>query len=85
MGLSPLEATVLELRSAAASLLSAAVRLGAMSPTAAQTIIARLAPVLTSAAELALTLGLEELRSVMPELELYALAHSRAEARLFST
>jgi urease accessory protein len=85
MGLSPLEATVLELRSAAASLLSAAVRLGAMSPTAAQTIIARLAPVLTRAAELALTLGLEELRSVMPELELYALAHSRAEARLFST
>src|SRR6185312_3282709 len=83
MGLSALEATVLELRSAAASLLSAAVRLGAMSPTAAQIIIAALTPVLTSAAELASALGLEELRSATPELELYALAHSRAQGRLF--
>jgi urease accessory protein len=85
MGLSLLDATVVELRSAAASLLSAAVRLGAMSPTVAQTIIARLTPVLTSAAELASTLGIKELRSATPELEMYALAHSRAEARLFST
>jgi urease accessory protein len=85
MGLSPLEATVLELRSAAASLLSAAVRLGAMSPTAAQTIIARLTPVLANAAEVASTLWIEELRSATPEIEMYALSHSRAEARLFST
>jgi urease accessory protein len=85
MGLSLLDATVVELRSAAASLLSAAVRLGAMSPTAAQTIIARLTPVLASAAELASTLGIEELRSATPELELYALAHRRAQGRLFST
>jgi urease accessory protein len=85
MGLTPLEATVLELRGVAASLLSAAVRLGAMSPTAAQTIIARLTPLLASSAEHASTLGIEELRSATPELELYALAHSRAEGRLFST
>lgn len=56
-----------------------------MSPTVAQTTIARLTPVLTSAAELASTLGVEELRSATPELELYALAHSRAQGRLFST
>jgi urease accessory protein len=85
MGLSMLEAVLVELRSSAAALLSAAVRLGAMSPTIAQTIIAQLSPALITAAELASTLGSDGLRSTTPELELYALAHERAEARLFST
>ncbi len=85
MGLPILDAVVVELRSAAASLLSVAVRLGAMTPTAAQTVIAQLTPALVTAAELASTLGLDELRSTTPELELYSLAHRRAESRLFST
>jgi urease accessory protein UreF len=85
MGLSTLDAVLVELRSSAAALLSAAVRLGAMSPTIAQTIIAQLTPALTTAGELASTLGSDELRSTTPELELYALAHSRAEGRLFAT
>lgn len=85
MGLPILDAIAVELRSAAASLLSAAVRLGAMTPTAAQTVIAQLTPALVTAAELASTLGLDELRSTTPELELYSLTHRRAESRLFST
>lgn len=85
MGLSTLDAVLVELRSSAAALLSAAVRLGAMSPTIAQTIIAQLTPALTTAGELASALGSDELRSTTPELELYALAHSRTEGRLFAT
>jgi urease accessory protein len=85
LGLTTIDATALELRGAASSLLSAAVRLGSLSPTGAQTVLARLTPALVAAAELAATLGLDELRSTMPELEMYALMHARAEARLFST
>jgi urease accessory protein len=85
LGLTTIDAVALELRGAASSLLSAAVRLGSLSPTGAQTVLARLTPALVAAAELAATLGLDELRSTMPELEMYALMHARAEARLFST
>jgi urease accessory protein len=85
LGLTTIDAVALELRGAASSLLSAAVRLGSLSPTGAQTVLARLTPALAAAAELAATLGLDELRSTMPELEMYALMHARAEARLFST
>jgi urease accessory protein len=85
MGLSTLDAVLVELRGSAASLLSAAVRLGATSATAAQTTLASLRGPMTIAAELALTIGLDELRSTAPELELYALAHPRVEARVFST
>ena len=45
----------------------------------------KLAPALASAAESALALGLEQLSATGPELELYALAHARADARLFAT
>jgi urease accessory protein len=84
-GLTSLDASALELRGVAASLLSAAVRLGSLSPTGAQTILARLTPPLAAAAEVAATLGLDEMRSTMPELEMYALVHARADGRLFST
>jgi urease accessory protein len=85
MRLTTLDATALELRSSAASLLSAAVRLGSLSPTGAQAILARLTPALAVAAEVAAKLGLDEMRSTTPELEMYALMHTRAEGRLFST
>jgi len=85
LGLSPLDAVSIELRSSAAALLSAAVRLGATSPTTAQIVLAELTGALGSAAERALTIGLHELSSTVPELELYALSHARANGRLFST
>jgi urease accessory protein len=78
-------AVLIELRGAAAAALSAGVRLGAVSPTRAQVILAGLAPALEAAAERALDLGLDELSSTAPELELCALAHRRADARMFST
>lgn len=85
VGLTTIDATALELRSSAASLLSATVRLGSLSPTGAQTILARLTPALAAAAEVAATLGLDEMWSTMPELDMYALIHTRADGRLFST
>lgn len=79
------EAVLVELRSAAAGLLSAAVRLGAISPLRAQTVLAELAPALARAGDEALTLGTDELSATTPELEVFALAHSRSDARLFAT
>ena len=73
------------LRSAAAGLLSAAVRLGALSPTAAQVELLRLAPVLALACEGAIALEWDQIHSTTPQLELYAMRHARAEARMFAT
>jgi urease accessory protein len=84
-GLSAREAVLVELRSAAAALLSAAIRLGAISPVRAQGVLARLAPSLARAAADAQALGLDQLSATAPELELFALAHARADARLFAT
>ena len=56
LGISALDAVLVELRSAAAGLLSAAVRLGALSPVRAQVILAELAPALATAAESAVEL-----------------------------
>jgi len=73
------------LRSAAAGLFSAAVRLGAVSPSQAQVRLARLAPVLVRACNHAMTVELDQLSSTAPQLELFALRHTRSEARLFAT
>jgi urease accessory protein len=85
LGLTAREAVLVDLRGAAATLLSAAVRLGALAPSVAQIVLAELAPALASAAAVALALGLDELSSTAPELEVFALSHARADARLFST
>ncbi len=79
------DAVLVELRGAAAALTSAAVRLGALAPTKAQVLLARLATALARAAEDALALDVEDLSSTAPELELFALAHHRADVRLFAT
>jgi urease accessory protein len=83
LGLSEEEAVLVELRSAAAGLLSAAVRLDRISAFRAQAVVRRLEPTLVAAAREALESG--ELRATLPELELYALAHRRAATRLFVT
>ncbi|UGS37056.1 Urease accessory protein UreF [Capillimicrobium parvum] len=85
LGISEPDAVLLEVRGAAVALLSAAVRLGVLAPTAAQVALAWLAPALATAAGAAGELPLEETHSTAPELELYALAHARADARLFVT
>jgi urease accessory protein len=85
LGMSALDAVLIELRGAAWALLSAAVRLSASLPTDAQLILAELSEPLVAAASRALTLGADEISSTAPELEIAALAHVRAGARLFAT
>jgi urease accessory protein len=85
LGASERDAVLLELRGLAAGMLAAAVRLGALAPFAGQTILAQLAPALEHAATRALELRLDNLCSTAPELEIAAMAHSRASTRLFAS
>jgi urease accessory protein len=79
------DSVLVELRGAASALLSAAVRLGSLAPTRAQVVLAQLAPALAQAADDACAAALDDVSSTAPELELFALAHARADARLFAT
>jgi urease accessory protein len=85
LGLSAEEAVLAELRGAAAGLLSAAVRLGRLSARQAQVAERSLAPALVRACDEALRLPSEAMRSSAFELEVHALRHARADARLFIT
>ena len=84
-GLSALEAVLVELRGATATLLSAAVRLGALSPIDAQTTIAQIGPSLVVAARAALTRTLDQLSANTPELEIAVMSHRRTDARSFAS
>jgi urease accessory protein UreF/urease accessory protein UreE len=85
LGVPERDAVLLELRGVAAGLLSAAVRLGRLSPSRAQVALLGLAPAIELAADDALDRDVDELRSNAFELEVHALAHHRADARFFST
>lgn len=85
LGIPLRDAVLVELRGASAGLLSAAIRLGRLTPMRAQALLCELAPALERAADQALALGPDDLRSGAFELEVHAMAHRRAEARLFST
>ncbi len=85
LGLDIEEAVLVELRSAAAALLSAAVRLGLLQANRAQVLLARLALAVEASADAALALASDEMRSTAPELELHALAHDSLGHRLFMT
>ena len=81
LGLAEGDAVLVELRGSAAALLSAAVRLGRLSPLTAQGVLLGLAPALAAAAEEARGLALADLASTAPALEIGLLAHSRAPTR----
>ena len=85
VGVDAASAVLVELRGAAAGLLSASVRLGRLAPVRAQVVLRRLAPAIERGAALALALDADSLRSTALELEIAALAHHRADARFFST
>jgi urease accessory protein len=85
LGIAAHTAVLIELRSTAAGLLSAAIRLDAISPTRAQLVLADMAPALTSAARTALSLDIGELSATAPELEIAALTHRRSDARMFAS
>jgi urease accessory protein len=83
LGLSVEDAVLLELRSFATGMLSAAVRLGRLSALRSQAAQRRLGPVLETAAAEALRLRLDEASSSTLELELASLRHGRRDVRLF--
>lgn len=85
LGLSARDSVLTALRSTAAALLSAAVRLGATSPTSAQAILMQLSPTLAEAAALSLSLELDELTSTVPEMDIHAARHPRYESNTFAT
>lgn len=85
LGIGCAEAVLIELRGSAASLLSAAVRLGRLSALRAPSVLRSTEPVLLEAAETALRLTSDSVRSWTPEFDVHALRHRRAEVRLFTT
>jgi urease accessory protein len=85
MGLTALDVVLVELRGSAAAILSAAVRLGATSPTTAQVVQTMLARPLREAADRALVTDLEHLSATAPELEIASLGHSRLKPRTFAS
>jgi urease accessory protein len=78
-------AILVELRGVAAGMLSAAVRLGRLSSIRAQLMLHALAPAILAAQAEALGRAPNELRATAPELDISALEHARADARLFAT
>ncbi len=80
------EATVLiALRGHTAALLSAAVRLGRLGTVRAQVLLRDLTPDLERCARTAQSIGREQLRSTIPELDIQAARHRDRDARLFMT
>lgn len=84
-GLDERQAVLLELRGAATALLSAAVRLGRLSPFAATGILRRLGPAMACAASDALVRDIAGMSSSALEAEVHALSHSRLDASLFAS
>lgn len=85
MGISVEAAVTLALRDTVIALLSAAIRLGAVSPSQAQVLQVELGGVISEAVSTALTLSVDDLWSSAPELEICALRHARNDVRFFAT
>lgn len=85
LGIGRDEAILIELRGAAAALVSAAVRLGRLTAFRAQKALRELEPALLTSAARAAVASIEEVHSWLPELEVHALRHGRADARVFAT
>jgi len=80
------QATVLiALRGHAAALLSAAVRLGRLGTVRSQVLLRELTPELEHCARTAQSVGRDELRSTVPELDIHAARHRDRDARSFIT
>jgi urease accessory protein len=85
LGVPVRDAVLTSLRSGAAALLSAAVRLGAISPSGAQTVLIQLSKSLADAAAVSVALDLHELSSTVPEMEIHATRHLRSNTKTFAT
>jgi urease accessory protein len=84
-GLDRRQAVLVDLRGTATALLLALVRLGRLSAVQAQATLHELGPLIETAARAAESAHVEAMRSTALELEIYALAHSRNDARHFVT
>jgi urease accessory protein len=85
LGISPERTALIAVRGHAAAMLSAAVRLGRLGANRGQQLLYALTPDIEGAAQVAMHVSLDELRSTLPELEIHAARHERREARLFIT
>jgi urease accessory protein len=85
LGVPARDAVLTALRSGAAALLSAAVRLGAISPSGAQTVLIELSQSFVDAAALSAALELDELSSTIPEMEIHAMRHVHSYTKTFAT
>jgi urease accessory protein len=86
MGISCEEAVLSELRGVATMILSAAVRLDLIPSTAAQALLAEIAPVIISATQIALLTCLEDMEAgASAGLDIAAMRHARDHGRLFAT
>jgi urease accessory protein len=82
-GWSPFEAAAAYLYSSSAAMVGAALRLVPLGQMQGQIIIRKMAPLIASLADDATKLGVAEMSSFAPALEIAAMRHARLEARLF--
>jgi urease accessory protein len=82
-GWSPFEAAAAYLYSSSAAMVGAAVRLVPLGQSQGQIIIRKMAGLIASLADDATKLGVAEMSSFAPALEIAAMRHARLEARLF--
>ena len=79
------ECVVMEMRSAASGVLSAAVRLGVLPALKAQNILWQLGGLIEDAAEIALSLEPESMSGWLPDADAYYLAHKQLLGRNFGS
>ncbi|BBG02654.1 MULTISPECIES: urease accessory protein UreF [Pseudonocardia] len=85
LGIGLTDAVLGSLRAALAGLFSAAVRLGRLAPLAAQRLLLDSGPSIVELAGVATSTEPADMSATAPELELYAMRHERARARLFTS
>ena len=85
MGIDSGTAVLVELRGAASSLLSVAVRLGRLPASRSQAAMVQLHAAIAGAARDALEIPLDEMRSGALEVEIATMTHRRRDARHFMT
>lgn len=79
------EAVLIELRDSAASLFSAAVRLGKITALKSQVGLRSCEPTLIISCEAALAATAESMYSTAPEIEIHSMLHEHADVRMFRT
>jgi urease accessory protein len=79
------QAVLMAVRGHATALLSAAVRMGRLGANRSQALLFELTADIGRCARVAMGVGVEEMRSTLPELEIHAARHQHRDARLFMT